>query len=178
MIDSEVTRLRRLRNTALRARAVAATLDSEPARRDSVFSRGAVSCWQIARVITGLLRAHPYLSYQRGPSEVRGVYDRVSAGLLGGIVRYRGRSHQTFSDELRRVARELDDARALTWSSDWSDTLGRSQIRIRGLIKELDAGALSESGSRHETAPRVETPIRAVRDDSGSVAENWPYLAI
>src|SRR5216683_2480226 len=181
MIDTEVTRLRRLRNTALRARAVAATLDSDSARRDSVFSRGAVNCWRIARVITGLLRAHPYLSYQRGPSEVRGVYDRASAGLLGGIARYRGRSQQTFSDELRRVARELDDARALTWSSDLSDTLGRSQMQIRELIKELDAVARNESGSRHETAPRVETRIgavrydTAVRDDSGSVAGNWPY---
>src|SRR5258708_38913727 len=128
MSESEVTRVGRLRNPALRGRAVAATLDSEPARRDSVFSRGAVSCWQIARIITGLLRAHPYLSYQRGPSEVRGVYDRLSAGLLGGIARYRGRSHQTFSDELRRVARRLDDARALTWSSELRDTLGRAQI--------------------------------------------------
>ena len=180
MIDTEVIRLRRLRNTALGARAVAATLGADPAPRDSVFSRGAVNCWQIARVITGLLRAHPYLSYQRGPSEVRGIYDRVRAGLLGGIARYRGRSHQTFSDELRRVARELDDARALTWSSDLSDALGRSQRQIRGLIEELDAdaGVRTASGSRHETAPRVETRIAAVRDDAGSVAGNWPYLAI
>jgi len=178
MIDIEVTRLRRLRNTVLRARAVAATLDLDSARRDSVFSRGAVSCWQIARVITGLLRGHPYLSYQRGPSGLRGLYDRVSAGLQGGIARSRGRSLQAFSNELRRVARELDDARALTLSSDLSDTLGRSQTRIRGLIKELDAGARSEAGSRHETAPRVETRTGAVRNDSGSVAGNWPYLAI
>jgi hypothetical protein len=178
MIDTEVTRLRRLRNTALRARAVAATLDSGPARRDSLFSRGAVNCWRIARVITGLLRGHPYLSYQRGPSGVRAVYDRISAALLGGIARYRDRSHRAFSNELRRVARELDDARALTWSSDLSDTLGRSQMQIRGLIKELDADALIESGSLHETAPRVETRIGAVQDDSGSVAGNWPYLAI
>jgi hypothetical protein len=178
MIDTEVTRLRRLRNTALRARAVAAVLDSDSARRGSVFSRSAVNCWRIARVITGLLRGHPYLSYQRGPSELRGLYDRVSAGLLGGIARYRGRSLQIFSDELRRVARELDDARALTLSSDLSDTLGRSQTRIRGLIQELDADARNEAGSRHETAPRVETRTGAVRNDSGSVAGNWPYLAI
>src|SRR5882724_1816497 len=178
MIDTEVTRLRRLRNTALRARAVASALDYDSARHGSVFSRGAVNCWRIARVITGLLRAHPYLSYQRGPSEVRGVYDRVSAGLLGGIARYRGRSRQTFSDELRRVAHELDDARALTWSSDLSDTLGRSQMQIRGLIKELDAGARNESASRHESAARVETQIGAAREGSGSVAGNWPYLAI
>jgi hypothetical protein len=178
MIYTEVARLRRLRNTALRARAIAAKLDSDPARRESVFSRGAVSCWQIARVITGLLRGHPYLSYQRGPSELRGAYDRISAGLLGGVARYRGRTHQTLSDELRRVARELDDARALTWSSDLSDTLGRSQMQIRGLIKDLDTGARAESGSRHETAPQVETRIAAVRDDAGSVPGNWPYLAI
>src|ERR1700719_2128341 len=118
MIDTEVMRLRQLRNTALKARALAAALDSDPARRNSVFSQSAVSCWRIARVITGRLRAHPYLSYQRGPSAVRGVYDRLSAGLLSGIARYRGRSAQTFSRELQRVARGLDDARALTWSSD------------------------------------------------------------
>ena len=177
MIDTEVARLRRLRNTALRARALAAALDSDPARHDSVFSRGAVNCWQIARVITGLLRGHPYLSYQRGPSGVRGIYDRVIAGLLGGLARHRGRSHLTFFDELRRVARELDDARALTWSSHLSDTLGRSLTQIRGLINELDAAARNESGSRQEAAPRVETRIGGVRDDSGS-AGSWPYLAI
>ena len=178
MIDTEVARLRRLRNTALRARAVAATLGSDSARRDSMFSRGAVNCWRIARFITGLLRGHPYLSYQRGPSEVRGIYDRVIAGLLGGFARYRGRSHLTFSDELRRVARELDDARALTWSSHLSDTLGRSLTQIRGLINELDAVARNESGSRPEAAPRVETRIGALREDPGRVAGSWPYLAI
>ncbi len=179
MIDTEVARLRRLRNTALRARALAAALDSDPARRDSVFSRGAVNCWQIARVITGLLRGHPYLSYQRGPSELRGAYDRISADLMGGIARYRGRTHQALSEELRRVARELDDARALTWSSDLSDALGRSQRQIRGLIEELDAGVRSASGPRHEAPPRVDTRIAAARDDNtGSLAGNWPYLAI
>jgi len=35
----------------------------------------------------------------------------------------------------------LDDARALTWSSELSDSLGRSQTQIRALIKELDDGA-------------------------------------
>jgi hypothetical protein len=178
MIDTEVVRLRRLRNTALKARAIAAALDSEAAVRDSVFSRGAVRSWQIARVITGWLRAHPYLSYQRGPSEVRGIYDRFSAGLLAGLARYRGRSLQTFSRELQRVARELDDARALTWSSDLSDTLGRSQIEIRTLIKELDADARNEAGSRQETVARIVTRTGNGRDVAGGVGVNWPYLAI
>jgi hypothetical protein len=178
MIDSEVMRLRRLRNTALRARALAAALDSDPARRRSVFSRSAVSCWQIARVVTGWLRAHPYLSYQRGPSEVRGVYDRLSAGLLGAVAQYRGRSLQTFSRELQGVAHELDDARALTWSSDLSDTLGRSQMHLRTLIKELDADTHSEVASRHETLARVQGRTADGRDGAGSVTGNWPYLAI
>jgi hypothetical protein len=178
MIDTEVMRLRRLRNTALKARALASALDSDPARHNSVFSRSAVSCWQIARMITGSLRAHPYLSYQRGPSEVRGLYDRLSAGFLSAIARYRGRSLQTFSREMQRVARGLEDARALTWSSDLSDTLGRSQMQIRTLIKELDADAPNEVASRHEALARVETRSADGRDDAGSVAGNWPYLAI
>src|SRR5271155_3383152 len=109
MIDSEVMRLRRLRNTALRARAIAAAFDSNPERRSSLFSRGAVGCWRIARVITGKLRENPYLSYQRGPSEARAVYDRISAGVLGGVARSRGRRGHIFLTELKRVARELDD---------------------------------------------------------------------
>jgi hypothetical protein len=132
MIDAEVTRLRRLRSTALKVRALAEAMAAHSVRRDSVFSQGGRSCWRIARLMTGTLRAHPYLSYQRGPSGVRAVYDRASAGLLSGIAQYRGRSLQVFAVELQRVARELDDTRALTWSADLSDALGRSQIQIRG----------------------------------------------
>ena len=178
MIDAEVMRLRRLRNTALKARALATALDSDPGRGSSVFSRSAVNCWRISRVITGWLRAHPYLSYQQGPSEARGVYDRLSAGVQSAVARSRGRTRQTLSGELLRVARELDDARALTWSSDLSDTFGRSQMQIRALIKELDADALNEAASRHETPMRLDTRTGNRRDDAGSIAGNWPYLAI
>jgi hypothetical protein len=192
MIDTEVMRLRRLRNTALSARALAASLGACPsddasaaadphrhaslARPESLFSRGAVSCWQIARVITGRLRAHPYLSYQRGPSGVRRVYDRVRAGVRSGIARYRGRSLQIFSDELQRVARELGDARALTWSADLGDTWGRSQTQIRRLIQELSAAARQEAGSSTATVPPL-VPRTDVVQDTDNVDGNWPYLA-
>jgi len=185
MIDAEVARLRRLRNTALRARAVAAALNSDSAggsARDSAFSRSAANCWSIARVITGWLRGHPYLSYQREPSELRRLYDRVSAGLLGAIARYRGRSHQAFSEELRRVARELDDARALTLSPDLSDSLGRSQMQMRRLMMEVDEGARNEGGLRADRGPRpaARLDIRAGADrgQTGEDPGNWPYLAI
>jgi hypothetical protein len=184
MIDAEVMRLRRLRNTALKARALAAALDTDPGRRSSVFSRSAVNCWRIARTVSGWLRGHPYLSYQRGPSAALDVYCRLSAGLLSAVAQSQDRSLQTLSRELQRVARGVDDARALTWSSDLSDTLGRAQIQIRTLIKELDSDTHDTVASRDETLARVET--RAIdgrrategRQDAGNVTGTWPYLAI
>jgi hypothetical protein len=174
MIDAEVLRLRRLRNTALRARAIAAALER---RRPSTLSASAAGCWRIARVITGRLRAHPNLSYHQGPSRLRGAYDRVSAYVLAAAARYRGRLLQTLSAELRRVARELDDARALTLSADLSETFGRSQTQIRNLIEKLDTGARGESGTCRETASREAQADDTRADEAGSDAGNWPYLA-
>jgi len=179
MVYAEVLRLRRLRNTALRARAIAAALET----RAPALSASAAGCWRIARVITGWLRAHPNLSYHQGPSRLRGAYDRVSTHVLAAVARYRGRSLQTLSAELRRVVRELDDARALTLSADVSETFGRSQAQIRKLIEELDAGARGESGTSEtasQEAPHVARANETGSDagnDAGSDSGNWPYLA-
>jgi hypothetical protein len=186
MIDTEVMRLRRLRDTALKARALAAALDSGTDRHSSVFTRSAVSCWRISRVITGWLRAHPYARYQRGPSDMRGVYDRLSAAVQSAIAQSGGRSLQTLSRELQLVARGLDDARALTWSSDLSDTFGRSQLQIRALLNELGSDIRDAvPPTRTAVAPRHGTPARLEtrttdgrRDAAGGLAGNWPYLAI
>jgi hypothetical protein len=181
MIDAEVMRLRRLRNTALRARAIARALDSHPERRGSLFSRSAVGFWQVARMITGKLRENPYLSYQRGPSEMRAVYDRISAGLLASAAVSRGRRGRIFLAELERAARELDDARALTWSPDLSDSLGRSQAQVRALIKEAAAAVRKEGGSHVDRDVRMDARMdvrdAALADDAGAVAGSWPYLA-
>jgi hypothetical protein len=174
MIDTDVVRLQRLRNTALRARAIATALIADPARR-SVISQSAASCWRVARVATGTLRAHPYIGYQRGPSSIRAVYDRVTATLLGVLARYRGRSMQLLSGELAQVMGELDDARALTLSADLSDTLGRLQSQIRGLMAEIDCGTRVKSATRM-TPARIDLRTGVVRDDA-AVAANWPYLA-
>ena len=177
MIDSEVMRLRELRNTVLRARAIAKALDSDPERHDSLFSQSALGFWQIARTITGKLRENPYLSYQRGPSKARAVYDRISAGLLASAVQSRGRRGSIFIGELERVARELDDARALTWSPDLSDSLGRSQAQLRALIKEAAVAMRKESASPIDRDARIVVRNAALADDGGSVAGSWPYLA-
>jgi hypothetical protein len=183
MIDVEVLRLRRLRDTALRARAIAAVLEGSlanpgSARRTATLCASASACWRIARVITGRLRAHPYLRYQRGPSELRNAYHRFNANVLAAVARYQGCSLQTLSLELRRVVRELDDARALTLSAELSDTFGRSQLQIRQLIRELDAGARHGSGSHQDTAARDEVHADARANEGGGAAANWPYLAI
>jgi hypothetical protein len=171
MIDAEVMRLRRLRNTVLQARALAAELDGAHSRRSSLFSRAAVNCWQIARVVTGRLRAHPYLNYQRGPTGLDALYGAARTAVLGVASRYSGRSLGILSQELQRVARELDDARALTWSAELSDTFGRSQIQLRRLIAELDR-------SRNVTVPQDDARGAAVGESAGDVAGNWPYLAL
>jgi hypothetical protein len=187
MNDPEVLRLRQLRDTALRARAIAAALRSSAARRSSAaqtcspraatFSSSAVACWRIARVITGWLRAHPYPRYQQGPSQWRGACHRVSARMLAAIASHRGRSLLTLSGELRRVVAELDDARALTWSAELSDTFGRSQTQIRRLIQELDAGARNDAGSVRAAAVGIDARVEASPGDAGGTAANWPYLA-
>jgi hypothetical protein len=174
MIDAEVMRLRRLRDTALRARALAAALKSFDRRRGSVFTRSAVSCWQIARTITGRLRGHPDLSYQRGPSELRTLVDRIRAKVLGSAARDRKRSLAMLADEVQGVARELDDARALTWSAELSDDFGRAQIHLRWLIAEL-GGSRQAAGLRAARAPS--RGLAAIREGESDVAGNWPYLA-
>ena len=177
MIDAEVIRLRRLRNTVLRARAMDMVLDSCSGRLNSVFSRSALDCWRIARAITGKLRAHPYLAYQRGPGDLRTIYNHLSATMLGGSALRRGRRWRTFAVALQRVSRELDDVRALTWSSELSDTLGRSQMRIRRLVMEVDVAARKEGGAAHQPA-RIDTPAVADGRDASGRAGQWPYLAI
>jgi hypothetical protein len=183
MIDIEVLRLRRLRNTALRARAIATALDAGHSDRDSVLARSALVCWRIARVITGKLRAHPYESYQREAGYLHSLADGAVAALMGGVVRLRGGRFGMYTGRLRKVARELDDVRALTWSPTLSDTLGRLQAEIRPLTRGLAADARAEAGSRSEAAAaRLDVGVDLVgikgRSDASGVAANWPYLAL
>jgi hypothetical protein len=177
MIDTEVVRLRQLRATVLKARALAAAMDASSARGAALFSRSAVSCWRIARIVTGRLRGHPYLDYQRDASSARAVSDRVIAYLLAAIARRQGQTLRTFLVELKRVAREVDNARALTWAADFSDSLGRSQTELRRLIKEVEAGARKEPGALIEGAYGTHAGVESVPDDAATVAGAWPYLA-
>ena len=179
MIDAEVLRLRKLRNVALRARALCKILDSDSTQEQSVFARSAVICWTIARVASGRLRAHPYLSYQQGRSGLRDAADGLVASLVAMNARRRNRTVNVYAQQLQTVMHEVDDVRALTWSPELSDALGRMQIQLRRLAHEFDLGVLAESGAA--MLPRAKAVACAATGNSLQeiTADNgWPYLAI
>ena len=159
-MDAEVLRLRKLRHAALRARALAKRLDGEQGRGDSIFSKTAVTCWGIARFVSGYLRAHPDLRYQRGPSRMREWFDSLNASASALFARGAGRRISLLAQELKRAARELDDARALTRSPEISDVLGRLQTNVRRLI--------GQPMRQH----------RQTRPADIGLADNWPYMTI
>jgi hypothetical protein len=67
--------------------------------------------------------------------------------------------------ELSRLSRLLDDARALTCALDLSDSFGRSQTEIRGLLAEIHGGRLL-------SAPTPQLP----RQPRSSAVADSPYL--
>jgi hypothetical protein len=176
MIDPEVARLRRLRGEALRVREIARALGSTQwAKDDSLLESGACASWRIARLVSGKLKAHPYLRYQKGEGVGALVSNRVLATCLALISRDRTHGLKTYESQLLALMRQLDDARALTWSTDFSDALGRSQGEIKSLLQTLAA-------ETHSTDERV--PARAPRHVEGlageiaqSIEGDWPYLA-
>jgi hypothetical protein len=177
MNDLEVARLRQLRNSALRVRAVAHALSATRAvAQDPVLTRGACASWRIARVVSGRLRAHPYLRYQKDTALGVIVFNGVLARWLALKSRNRLQALCEYEMSLRQLARQLEDARALTWSSDLSDTFGRLQTEIRSVLVAVAGETAAASGSKR--LPQHELSLA----DGGAAAlpaieGDWPYLA-
>jgi hypothetical protein len=170
MVDAEVLRLRKLRNVALRARALGGFLNSNSGD-ESVFAKGTVLSWSIARIATGRLRAHPYLSYQRGHGTLATLADAAIAATLAAAARRQRRELPVYAQQLQALAREVDDVRSVSLSPDLSDALGRVQVQMRRLMSDLACQL------------PVQRSVAAVNEARGSLqdiaAENaWPYLAI
>lgn len=177
MNDPEVVRLRRLRQSALRMRALAfAFSTTRMGSHDPCFQRLAQAGWRIARTVTGRLRSHPYASYQRDPGVLVLAAYAALAWLAARLTLKRAAALGLCLGLLRPLARQLDDARALTWLPDLSDTLGRSQAELRGLLDAL----VRESGSGGEIAQRPGPGIAAGPRRPGelpAIEGEWPYLA-
>jgi hypothetical protein len=85
--------------------------------------------------------------------------------------------------QLRRLAHELDDVRALTWAADLSDLLGRSQREIRELLTATEC--VTQMGSvQSGAAPTGQVgavPLGSAGVEGASErplpAADWPYLA-
>ena len=170
MVDAEVLRLRKLRNVALRARALGKFLDSNLDASDSVFARGSVLCWTIARIVTGRLRAHPYLSYQRGHGQLASLTDAAMAAALAVAAQRQKSELNVFAEHLQAVAREVDDVRSVSWSPDFGDALGRMQIQMRRVMSELESVLPVQ---RVTPAPATRRALNEIE-----VQDSWPYLAI
>jgi hypothetical protein len=193
MIDPEVARLRRLRDEALRVREIARRLGT--ARwgiKNPLLARGACASWRIVRVVTGKLIEHPYLRYQQGAGVGSLIGNRLAAEWIALVSKDRSSGLKAYASELESLSRTLGDARALTWSTDFSDALGRSQSEIKTLLQTL---AIEIHGAETESVPlETRLPVRAVRTGAartGSAAStdglvgelakgfegDWPYLA-
>jgi hypothetical protein len=167
MIDSEVQRLRDLRASALRVRAIAHALGRRFAGNDALLNRGACAAWRIARAVSGRLRAHPFLRFQRDASLSVLIANSLAAKSAGLRAANLQSALQLFDAQLKMLARELADARALTWVPELSDSFGRSQAEIRSLTAALGF----ETQVIEPEKPRLRSPETAPIED-------WPYLAL
>jgi hypothetical protein len=187
MIDPEVARLRRLRDEALRVRQIARRLGAARwGTDDPLLNRGACASWRLVRVVTGKLIEHPYLRYQQGAGLGTLLGNRLAAEWIAVTRKERSLGLKTLAFELQSLSRQLDDARALTWSTDFSDALGRSRSEINSLLQALGTetqGAPATQGVVPEPRLRPARAEGAPRTDSlvGGLAQrlegDWPYLA-
>jgi hypothetical protein len=167
--------LRRLRGEALLVREVARTFESTAwGARESLFARSACAGWRIARVVSGRLRSHPFVEYQKDASIGSQLRNRLQARYLALASRDRLQALRALDLHLNGLARQLDDAIAIAWSSDFSEALGRSRSEIRAV------GAALAQETR-ECVPQERFGRRAARRVEGIEATldgDWPYLAL
>ena len=159
IMTDEVIRLRRLRKTALKVRALTTYLNPGS-------NRAAVLLWHISRIATGRLRSHPYESYQSDQGVFETTADRCIAYLGAAFAKMRRQGMRHLLGHLIAASRELDDTRALTLSAELSETLGRAQLRMREVIEEVRAHVPEAVGRR-----------LAQRGDAGAQVSS-PYLAL
>jgi len=178
MVDPEVLRLRRLRATALRLRAIAYTLRSKPhSSNDALLERAAGASWRIARAVSGRLRAHPYASYRQDAGLGQRLCDRLFANFLALGIRTREQALAKTEWHLGALARQLADVRALTWTPDLSESLGRSQFELNQLFDALARETLGTSGPMslpHGCA----VAANGAGSFAASIVIDWPYLAL
>ncbi|MGD0492570.1 MAG: hypothetical protein ABSC32_13570 [Steroidobacteraceae bacterium] len=182
MIDPEVARLRRLRGEALLVREIARAFESTQwAADESLPARSACAGWRIARVVSGRLKSHPYAEYQKDAGVAAHVRSRMHAYVLALTRNNRAQGLKTLEAHVNALGRQLNDAIALAWSSDFSEALSRSQSEI----KDLGAALARETRSGEvlgRPGVRPSRPEQAVGNlavgNLAAIDGDWPYLAL
>jgi hypothetical protein len=171
MSNDEVERLRKLRATALRVRAIAQALEGsrqQPTAADWL-RRSSGAAWRISRAVSGQLRAHPYATFQQDAGTLTLLANSLRASAVARFLGRHARAASYVARELSTLSRLLDDARALTCTLDLSDSFGRSQIEIRGLLAEI----------RGRNRLPASTSSLVLQPQSGAIADaDWPYLSL
>jgi hypothetical protein len=196
MIDTEVERLRRLRASALRLRAVARALaETKGMTHDPLLYRGACAAWRVVRMVSGRLRAHPFADYQRDAGLGTLLGNSVAAFAASVGASNRIQALKAFETHLKAVSHQLDDARALAWAADLSDALGRSQLEIRSLAAAAEyalfdaceayaqrggapSATLRVSKVSAAKMPSASLRSRRVTSAASAAGSDWPYLAL
>jgi hypothetical protein len=117
---------------------------------------------------------HPYARFQEDPG-LGVVFKNSFVAATAGLRARRSRRQALLSLEghLTRLARQLDDARALTLAPDLSDSLGRLQIEIRSVVLTT----LEQRTALEREAPGGRAPVVARPSYAATAEEDWPYLA-
>ena len=114
MSNDEVERLRKLRVTALRVRAIARALENSQ-RQPMVttkLQRVSGATWRISRAVSGQLRAHPYATFQKDAGTLTILANSLRASAVARFLGRHTRAAGYLAGELSTLSRLLDDARA------------------------------------------------------------------
>jgi len=105
------------------------------------------------------------------------VRNRLAATYAGLTHSDRLSGLRHFETELQTLDKHLGDTRALSWSSDFSDTLGRSQYEIGSLLEDLARVTGSRTPAPERLAKRAPRGESLVGNLASTVQGDWPYLA-
>jgi hypothetical protein len=117
------------------------------------------------------------LRYQKDVGVGCIVRNGVFASLLAMITKDRVQALKRFESRVQALMRRLDDTRALSWSSDFSDTLGRSQYELESLLEDLAQITQSTVPAGERLPKRAKRTDNLVGELARTVEGDWPYLA-
>jgi hypothetical protein len=143
---------------------------------DPAYGASALLAWRISRVVSGWLSGHPNQQYHP-PSSARAPVTTICAGLRVRAGRWSRRARARWlNTQLKALARDCADIRAVTSSVSINEMLGRHQPSLAALQRFASARpihAIAERGAANSAAAKRVTPPTPRYE-----LETWPFLSI